>query len=149
MINEDQQLSTHYWLSEFVRSSQYPELADNTLCTDEQITRAKWFCNLIMEPLRAFAGAIVSTCGNRSEYNDKVSTNSNSDHLWRDSTNSLAIDFQCKKLGKAFEWIVKHRTLFKMAYLDMKNNFIHVSMPDDTGIIGKVFIKYGSKKVYL
>ncbi len=143
-------LSAHFGLGELVRSNQFPELVAQTLCTEAQIARATSFCNSI-EPCREYVEVpMIPSCGNRAMYNHLLDgANPNSDHLWRDETESLAVDLQCAKLGKAFEWFVLHRNEFKMIYLDMKKKFIHVSKLDSTGIVGKVFIKCGNVKIYL
>ena len=149
MINPDQWLSEHFRLSECAVSAEYPEDAARTEFSVMQIERAKWFFRFIIEALRDLFGWIKITSANRSTFNSKVSTNRNSDHLWRDSTESLAIDISCEHIGKAFEWLVARRDLFKMVYFDTKKNFIHIACRDKTGIKGVVFIKSSDGKHYL
>jgi len=149
MINEDQELSKNFWLSAFAKSSDEPELVALTEFTEAQIARAGYFCKFLLQPLRDYIGPVGTTCGNRSMYNDRVSTNKNSDHLWRDETESLAVDIRCKDLGKAFTWLIHHRAMFKMVYLDMEQKFIHISALDTTRLAGRIFVKCGKKQVNL
>ncbi len=149
MFNVDQQLSIYFDLSEFARSSQYPELVEKTLFTAEQINRAEWFCKLFLDRLREHVGWVSPTCANRSMYNHLLSSShTGSDHNWSDETESLAVDIKCDDMGKAFSWLLTNREMFKLIYHNVDAGFIHISMYDKTHNKGRAFIiENGVKEV--
>lgn len=99
------QLSAHFKLEEFTRSSTAKEKGLKNDPSEAGIALAKEMCEKVLEPIRAKFGAIKINSGYRSpEVNSAVSGSATSDHVWDEF--GCACDTSYKvPLEQVFEWL--------------------------------------------
>ena len=137
--------SKNFMLKEFIVSAEYPEMAALIKFTRAEAERTRQLVLYLLQPLRDFlSSSITIISGKRSpELNamPKVKGHLNSDHKYNPKRKSIACDFTCDDLGKAWSWLLNHKHLFKLVILYESRNFIHISGLDDSPIRGKVVVK--------
>ena len=146
-------LSDHFESGECIISADHPELAAKILMTSALLERAFQFVVHFWEPLRLHVNCpVIFTSGIRSkELNDATpGAHWDSDHMCNLKRRSMACDFYCALMSKAWEYIVEHRDDIKMAYWNKDKGFIHVSALDKLGLRGRLsIIERGIKHVIM
>ena len=129
---------------EFIVSAEHREKAERIKFTNAESERTRQLCLYVLQPLSDYLGIpIYILSGKRSdELNIAVGGHPNSDHKYNlNRRKSIACDFTCDDLGKAWSWLLNHKHLFKLIILYESRNFIHISGLDDSPIRGKVVVK--------
>lgn len=150
-----QKLSANFRMREFLVSSRYPLLASAMHPNLIQQERFRFISVAFLEIIRAFIDrAMFITSGMRSsQLNSAVNGSIGSDHLFKGS--SGAVDFTVKftelekrfawmrrrVMRKIFRWMKRNIPNFKYIILYKNEDFIHLSLPDDSGRIGESWIE--------
>ncbi len=127
-------ISLNFAYEHFLVSADYPEIAAEMFFTPTEAERTRAFVLYLWQPMRTEIGeAIYMLSGKRTpELNDAIpGSHPNSDHLYKPEIKSIAADGTCENIMKMYDYLNRHRTLFKMAYLNRKKKFMHVSGLDN------------------
>ncbi len=127
-------ISKDFWREEFIVSEDHPELLKDISFTPMEAERTRCLVLYLLQPMRDHLNARIDILsGKRSlELNNAIpGSHPNSDHLYKPERKSIACDFTTSDLAKAFEYLNMNRTLFKMAYMNTRKNFIHLSGLDN------------------
>jgi hypothetical protein len=126
-------ISKNFWGEEFIVSADHPELLEDISFTPMEAERTRCLVLYVLQPLRDYLDKpIIILSGKRSpELNTAIGGHPNSDHLYKPERKSIACDFTTEDLAKAYSYLDDHRNLFKMAYMDTAQNFIHLSGLDN------------------
>ena len=137
---QDLQLTKNFRLSEFAISADHPELAAEIEFTDFEVERVRLACAVFLQPLRDALGVpVVITSGKRTpELNVAVGGAASSDHLYRHDTGAVDFYPRGRELNDAVRFLKRHRRLFKLLLIYETCNFLHLSLPDSSGLYGRV-----------
>lgn len=84
---------------------------------------------------------VVISSGIRDyDLNKAVKGSRDSDHLYNEVRCSIAADFYCPAMSKAWEYLQSVRSNFKMSYWNHDERFIHLSGLDITNQRGKMSV---------
>lgn len=127
-------LTENFYLSDFIVSSEYPELASKIEISDYDIDCFKLLCESILQPIWNRFGAVNILSGKRSRaLNKAVKGASDSDHL-----HSIAADIVIDNkevpidMFNVFKWVVTspHPLPYRQViyYPESNSKFVHVSI---------------------
>jgi uncharacterized protein YcbK (DUF882 family) len=115
----------HFKFSEFLVSSQHPELIKDYEMSFTELNNIQLLCESILEPVRKHIDMpMIVLSGKRTkELNDKVGGAKDSDHLY-----GIAADITCRDVKLLFNVIYLKKMPYRQLIYYTDKNFVHVSI---------------------
>lgn len=136
------QLTENFYLDEFTRSADHPELAFKPdELTDFQVERILMLCCYIAQPVRNQFGQTAIGSGIRTDALNAILPRSSPDSAHKFLQDRSAFDFSpiLHSVWKVANWMQLNTPNFRKLIVYPDRRFIHCSGPDSSGVYGQVW----------